>query len=133
MMAKPIIDIDIVIEARCFPTVKERLAVIGYFYRGNLGIQGREVFDLINADDKSSLHPHHLYVCDNESDALREHIAFRDFMKQHPEWRQRLSALKRSLCEQHNNDRQSYMDGKADMVREITEFALKWIQHSTKR
>ena len=56
--------------------------------------------------------------------ALREHLAFRDFMRSHPDWIQKLSDLKRSLCEQYNDDREAYMNGKAPMVREITELAM---------
>lgn len=46
-------------------------------------------------------------------------------MRQHPEWRQKLNALKRSLCEKYDNDRQSYIDGKDAMVKKITKLALK--------
>ena len=124
MTAKPIIDIDIVIEAGVFPAVKDRLAMISYIHRGNLGIPGREAFDLTDANIKPSLPPHHIYVCERSNNALQEHLAFRDFMRRHPELRRRLSDLKRFLCEEHDNDRQAYMDGKADMVKEITGLAM---------
>ncbi len=74
---------------------------------------------------KHKLPSHHLYVCEKESHELQKHLAFRDFMKAHPEWRQRLNDLKRQLCEKYDNDRQAYIDGKAAMVSEITELALK--------
>lgn len=125
MTAKPIIDIDIVVEAGGFPAIRDRLGKIGYVHQGNRGIQGREAFDLTDTDVKSNLPPHHLYVCEQDSQALLEHLVFRDFMRQHSEWRQRLSELKSLLCEEHNNERQAYMDGKASMVREITKLALR--------
>ncbi len=125
MTAKPIIDINIVCEPGEFPVIRERLATIGYAHRGDLGIQGREAF---NATEEVAatlnLPPHHLYVCEKGNQALLEHLAFRDFMRQHPQWREKLSAFKLSLCEKYDNDRQAYMDGKSDMVKEITRLAL---------
>ena len=57
--AKPIIDIDVVIEKN-FEEVKKALESIGYIYEGNLGIYGREAFAYEN---KPHLMVHHLYVC----------------------------------------------------------------------
>ncbi len=124
MTAKPIIDIDVVIEYGALPTVIERLGNIGYAHRGDLGIPGREAFDTVGDSDRDLWPRHHLYVCERGNNALKEHLAFRDFMRQHPEWRQRLSGLKRELCEQCGDDRQAYMDGKDALVKEITRLAV---------
>lgn len=43
LAAKPIIDIDIVIDNN-FEEVKKALESIGYIYEGDLGIRGREAF-----------------------------------------------------------------------------------------
>jgi GrpB-like predicted nucleotidyltransferase (UPF0157 family) len=125
MVAKPIIDIDIVIPRRCFPDVKQALEVLGYVHQGDLGVPEREAFDLLDDQAGVRLPKHHLYVCETGVDELRRHLAFRDFMRQHPEWREKLNRLKRELCVKHNNDRQAYIDGKADMVEEITRLALE--------
>jgi len=124
MMAKPIIDIDVVITPGTFPTVKRRLEVLGYVHQGDLGLPKREAFDLVDGEAKARLPEHHLYVCEDGAYELRKHLAFRDFMRQNPEWRERLNRLKRELCMKYNNDRQAYMDGKAAMVEEITELAM---------
>lgn len=124
MTAKPIIDIDIVCEHREFLLIRECLEAIGYVHEGDEGIQGREAFNLADANARLNLPSHHLYVCEKSGDALREHLAFRDFMRQHPEWRQKLNDLKWRLCEVHDNDRQAYIEGKSAMVREITVLAL---------
>ena len=47
MTAKPIIDVDIVIEPQDFERTKDRLAEIGYFHEGDLDIPGRDAFDLV--------------------------------------------------------------------------------------
>ena len=87
------------------------------------GIEDREVFRL---NDESILPLHHLYVCPKVSQALKDEIAFRDYMRTHKKDRERLNALKWLLCEKHNNDRQLYMDGKDAMVKEITKKALEY-------
>ena len=84
LCAKPIIDIDIVIDNDSFDRVKSQLAKIGYFHMGNLGIEGREAFKYEN---KSHLMEHHLYVCGNDSDELKRHIALRDFLIANKEYR----------------------------------------------
>ncbi len=125
MTAKPIIDLVIIVERSLFLSVRDRLAAIGYRHEGDGGIQDREAFDLNGERKEIGLPPHHLYVCIVGADALQEHLAFRDFMRQHPEWIARLSDHKRALCAQYDNDRQAYMLGKAEMVKLITDLAIR--------
>ena len=61
LSAKPIIDIDVVIEDEdAFPEVKAAMESIGYTHEGDLGIPGREAFKY---KGKEHLRKHHLYVC----------------------------------------------------------------------
>ena len=131
MVAKPIIDMDVVIERKDFQEVRQRLAQLGYAHQEDNGIPDREAFDLADEEARQSLPSHHLYVCIRGAPELRKHFVFRDFMRRHPEWVQRLSDYKVSLCEQHGNDRQTYIDGKAEMVQQITELAKKEFPTST--
>jgi GrpB-like predicted nucleotidyltransferase (UPF0157 family) len=125
MVARPIIDIDIVIKADRFREVGERLRGLGYVYEGDKGVIGRESFDLRDEALKNVLPPHHLYVCSEGSAALKEHLAFRDFLRKDRNYHQRLCNLKLPLAERSGNSRQAYMDGKAALVQEITERALQ--------
>ena len=125
MTAKPIIDVDIVIDPRDFGSTKERLAEIGYYHEGDLGIPGRDAFDLSDEGLKESLPAHHTYVCDRFGDALKRHLVFRDYLRLSPESVRNLSRLKWQLAEKHNNDRQSYMDGKVALCEEIYEKGLE--------
>ena len=112
MTAKPVIDVDIVVERSDFPGARRALGRIGYTHQGDKGIPGREAFDLTDAGLKQSLPAHHLYVCMKGAPELHRHLAFRDFMRRHPEWIQRLSDHKVDLCRRYANDRQAYIDGK---------------------
>ena len=121
MTAKPVIDIDIILNKCVLQLAKERLAAIGYLHQGDLGITDREAFDLADEGLRGTLPcPITLYVCIAGATALHDHLSFRDFMRKSPEWVQRLSRQKVLLCEQTGNDRRAYMEGKAEMVREIT-------------
>jgi GrpB-like predicted nucleotidyltransferase (UPF0157 family) len=125
MAARPIIDLDVVVEPDRFENVKRLLAELGYRHEGDLGIPEREAFTLENRELAAALPPHHLYVCPRESAELKRHLAFRGFLRAHPEWASRLSELKRSLEERHGDDREAYMAGKDALVREITALAAQ--------
>jgi GrpB-like predicted nucleotidyltransferase (UPF0157 family) len=123
MIAKPIIDIIIVIERERWDEMKSLLEERGYYYQGDQGIKGREVFRL---NDETILPIHHLYVCPKDNIELKQETAFREYMKAHKKDRERLNALKWSLARKFNNARQLYIDGKDAMCKEITEKALEY-------
>ena len=115
LAAKPIIDIELVIaSAYQFPSVKERLENLGYIHRGPCGVPDREVFRCV-----IDLPPHHLYVCETGARPLREHLSFRDALRQSPPLAAEYAALKRSLAEQYRNDRDAYTEAKTSFIRSV--------------
>lgn len=124
MNAKPIIDVDIIIRQENFPFIKMKLHELGYSHQGDLGIKGREAFELVGERRKNALPQHHLYVCYEGEFELKKHLAFRDHLKRDKNDRNRLVELKRRL-EQTCNTRQEYIEKKDGLVQEITERALK--------
>jgi GrpB-like predicted nucleotidyltransferase (UPF0157 family) len=127
MIAKPIIDLILVIEPECWEQIRRLLGERGYYHEGDKGIPQREAFDLVDEVVKKSLPRHHLYVCPEHSLELKKETAFRDYLINHTRDRERLSVLKWALAEQYNNDKYPYMHGKAALCREITEKALAYI------
>lgn len=125
MVAKPVIDIDVVIEKENFAAVKGGLLSLGYVDEGDKGIAGREAFRIRDEKLKNALPPHHLYVCFKDSQALFEHLAFRDFLRENAGYREKLSRLKLDLARKFNNDKPLYIEGKSDLVQEITRLAMK--------
>ena len=125
MTGKPIIDLIVVPELGRLPDAAASLAQLGYVHQGNIGLPGREVFDLRRAAVANRLPSHHLYACEPDCYELRKHRVFRDFMRSNSNWIQRLSRLKWDLCVEHDNDRQAYMDGKDAMVKQITELGFQ--------
>lgn len=125
LAAKPIIDIDIVPRDGAYERIKRGLEGLGYVHEGPLGIDGREAFDLRDAGLRQALAPHHLYVTAPDSLVLRDHRHFRDFMLAHPEWVERLNALKFELAARFPNDRESYQRAKAPFIEEVLTLARK--------
>ena len=114
LAAKPIIDIDTVIpSADSLPATIERLEAIGYSHRGEIqgGPPGCEAFDRPPDDPV-----HHLFVCPQGAEQFEKHIAFRDYLRAHPEARAEYVVLKRSLAERFSRDRLAYTESKTEFI-----------------
>jgi len=115
--AKPIVDLDLFLNRmEDFEKVKNILEKEGFEHRGDLGIPGRESFRNLFPDDFGE---YHLYVCDPSSRKFLEHIALRDYLRNHDDARDRYSALKLQLAQIHPHDIESYIDGKSQLIEEI--------------
>ncbi|TCL71949.1 GrpB family protein [Rhizobium sp. BK251] len=65
-----------------------------------------------------------LYLCTADNAVLRDRIAFRDYLRTHPERAEAYAALKLRLMREANGDWDTYTGGKTDFVRETVELAL---------
>ncbi len=117
LAAKPIIDIDVVMESYAvFPAIVERLAAAGFEHRGDLGIEGREAFKRTYDDGFMA---YHLYVCPKDGEELRRHLAFRDYLRTHPDARDAYGALKMANAEKFRYDIDGYIEAKGPFIREM--------------
>ena len=116
LSAKPIIDIDVVIKEEMLDDVVTALKRIGYRHEGNLGIPGREAFKY---DGKEHLQKHHLYVCPQDSAELRRHIAFRDYLRSHPEAVREYSRIKEEGASLYPLDMAKYIEHKSPFIERI--------------
>ncbi len=107
LSAKPVIDLDVVVDPADVGEAIERLSTIGYAHKGDGGIPGREAFRWPAGEQR-----HHLYVCRADAPAFREHIAFRDFLRANPDALQEYDQLKRMLAKRHGGDRLAYQAAK---------------------
>ena len=117
LAAKPIIDLDVVVAAEedVRPAI-ERLRSIGYRWRGDLGVTGREAFA---APDHDRLPRHHLYLVVDGSRAHQDHLLLRDLLRQDPGSRERYAELKRRNAAQAGGDIDVYVAAKAALVAEL--------------
>ena len=117
MSAKPIIDIDVIIQDHtAFDAVVRRLEAIGYIHEGDLGIKDREAFKYAN---KPHLRQHHLYVCPQQSEELHRHIAFRDFLTKNPEAVKKYSAVKEKAAQLFPDNIEKYIEYKSPCIEEL--------------
>ena len=126
LKAKPIIDLDIIVEQDDLLTEKviEKLSQIGYSHVGDLGVTGREAFkkrDTKTPDTGTNKEwfDHHLYVCQKDSIGLQNHLNFRDYMRGHPEKVKEYGNLKVELAKKYPYDIDSYIDGKTDFILDV--------------
>jgi GrpB-like predicted nucleotidyltransferase (UPF0157 family) len=117
LAAKPIINIDIVVASQPdVPGVLERLATIGYRWRGDLGIPGREAFE--TAEDPG-LPPHNLYVVVENNKAHLDHWLLRDLLRSDAQARARYADLKKRNAQIANRNMDVYVAAKAALVAEL--------------
>lgn len=115
--AKPII--DLLVEVKNIKVVdshNSRMENIGYQVMGEFGIPRRRFF---RKDNYLGDRTHHVHIFAINSPQIRRHLAFRDYLINHPIEAKAYSYLKRKLAQQHSNDIESYMDGKDQFIKDI--------------
>jgi GrpB-like predicted nucleotidyltransferase (UPF0157 family) len=115
LSAKPIIDVDAIVEEGDVAAAIERLAPLGYEHQGDLGVPQREGFRHGHAP------AHNLYVCVAASLHLRNHLALRDALRADDDLACEYGALKRDLARRFPNDIDAYVAGKTAFVTSVLE------------
>ncbi len=117
LSAKPIIDVDAVIrDESVLDAAISALRGIGFFHEGNLGVAGREAFAYVG---KEHLQKHHLYVCPRASAELRRHLAFRDYLRAHPEAVREYSRIKEEGAALYPLDIGKYIEYKSPFIEKV--------------
>ena len=114
LSAKPIIDLLVTV-AQLGPVdpYVEPLRPLGYTYFPVLGSAERYTFG------RGDPHTHHLHIVRHGSEEHVHPLAFRDYLRAHPDDARRYDALKRELAGRFRHDRRAYLQGKTDFVRSI--------------
>lgn len=68
---------------------------------------------------------HHLHLVPTGSATYLDALAFRDYIRHHPDAAARYEALKRDLAARYPNDREAYTQGKSDLIAELTAAARR--------
>ena len=123
LSAKPVIDVQVSVRS-LIPRapLMEPLGSLGFVH----SIDPFDTFHEFLSRGYDDDHPYrvHVHVCESGSDWEIRHIAFRDWLRTHPDDRDAYAALKRRLAEEHPRDIVSYTDGKGPFIREIETKAL---------
>ena len=125
LAAKPIIDIMPVVHSLSgADAARGVLEALGYEYLGEFGIPGRRY--LRRGGDERT-HQVHIFA-EGDRENIARHLAFRDYLRAHPDVCAEYAALKRALAARYPYDIESYCDGKADFVKKYESLALAWAE-----
>ncbi|HJQ20209.1 MAG TPA: GrpB family protein [Gemmatimonadaceae bacterium] len=114
LAAKPVLDILVGRGADA-----DRDAIIaaledaGYEYRGEQGIAGRDFFR------RGRPRQYHVHLAAVDSAFWNDHRRFRDYLRANPETARAYAQLKFALARLHPLDREAYIAGKTNFVRDV--------------
>lgn len=129
LSAKPVIDImPVAASIDRVDGLNDQMKKIGYEVMGEFGIPGRRFFRK-GGDNRT----HHIHVFEDGSEHIIRHLAFRDYLRTHPEEARQYGSLKEKLAREHPTDMEAYIDGKAHFVIETEKKALVWYKQIGKR
>jgi GrpB-like predicted nucleotidyltransferase (UPF0157 family) len=121
LAAKPIIDILLeVAELSALDAISEQMVRIGYTPKGEFGIPGRRYFP---KGGENRTHQIHAFASGDVG--LFRHLAFRDYLRAHPEVALEYARLKKSIARSCGNDLSRYCDGKDGYVKALEAKAMK--------
>jgi GrpB-like predicted nucleotidyltransferase (UPF0157 family) len=114
LAAKPVLDIDVIVEDADWRAALHALESMGYLHRGDLGIDGREAFAA--PDDTPR---RHVYLCRADGCAVRNHLAVRDVLRRDALLRDEYAAAKERLASLPGMDIDTYVAGKSAVLQKI--------------
>jgi GrpB-like predicted nucleotidyltransferase (UPF0157 family) len=115
MSAKPVIDIDIVIDKwDIFPEIVKNLEELGYKHLGDLGITEREAFKLSHKPKYS----HNLYVVHKNSLSFKNHLLLKKHLSENSDAFKRYEELKIRLGNASSNV-DKYTQLKTELILEF--------------
>lgn len=112
--AKPVLDIDVVVQRETVTSAIRALERGGYIHCGDLGLTDREAFTAPNE------HPsRNVYLCVADTLHLRNHLAVLDVLRARSDLRDRYGAVKQRLASEPGMTIDRYIAGKSAVLQEI--------------
>jgi GrpB-like predicted nucleotidyltransferase (UPF0157 family) len=117
LAAKPVIDVMPGLNRfEDGPRCADLLGPLGYRYRAENGIPGRHYFQ--KDDPRTGERVANVHMYEVGHDEWIAHLAFRDVLRAHKEWRDRYAVLKAALAVRYPNDVEAYAEAKTAFVQE---------------
>lgn len=123
LSAKPVVDLLLVV--RSVTELDDHEGVfqhLGYRCRGENGIAGRRYYTL--DDTLTGRRQFQVHCFAPESGEIGRHLAFRDYLRTHPEAARAYEAEKRRCRELHPDDSNAYCDAKAAWIAGVLPLAV---------
>lgn len=115
LAAKPILDIDVIVDATDVDAAVAVLESIGHVHRGDLGVSGREAFHAPGPPRRN------VYVCTAGTANVRNHLAVRDVLRSRADLREAYAAAKLALAADPGMDIDTYIAGKSAVLQQVLE------------
>lgn len=129
LVAKPIIDIFVVLqETKTIDRFSAPMQELGYRVRGECldaeipGTPGRFYF----SKDRLGKRTHQVHACAVGHSEIADKLAFRDYLRSHPQRPAQYGAIKQQLAIMHRHDNIAYMRGKDAFIRSTLDDARQW-------
>lgn len=118
--AKPVLDVLLgVTSVEAMDARRADAEALGYHWHGEAGIGGRRYLTLLGPAYDAV----HVHAFEAGHPEIGRHLAFRDYLRAHPERSAAYAALKATLAERHGADRAAYTDAKGAFIRETEALA----------
>ena len=115
LVAKPILDVDVIVDAAEVSAAVAALEAVGYEHRGDLGVAGREAFRAPGPPRRN------VYVCTVGTANVRNHLAVRDVLRTRDDLRDAYASVKLALAADPDMDIDTYLAGKSAVLQEVLE------------
>ena len=126
LAAKPVLDIDIVVEREYVGPAIAALVADGYTHRGDLGVTDRESLAAPDDDPRRNV-----YVCVDGTLHLRNHLAVRSILRTRSDLRDLYGAVKTELAQDPAMDIETYLARKSPVLQKV--LALSDLTDAEKR
>jgi GrpB-like predicted nucleotidyltransferase (UPF0157 family) len=124
ILAKPIIDLMPIVRSLDLLDAREGdVRSLGYDWRGEFGIVGRRFCPLNDAAGRRIVHAHFFAP---DSGEIAPNLAFRDYLRAHPDEAQAYEADKMRAARLHPDDPLGYTDEKGVWIRAAKARAMAW-------
>jgi GrpB-like predicted nucleotidyltransferase (UPF0157 family) len=123
LTAKPVIDLMAVIESlENLDRRRSQVEALGYEWHGEFGIDGRRFCTLT----RDGVRMFHLHAYQRGSEQIGRHLAFRDYLREHPDAARAYEAEKHRAAASHPNDSIAYNREKAAWLLCEEARAMAW-------
>jgi GrpB-like predicted nucleotidyltransferase (UPF0157 family) len=131
LAAKPIIDLmPLVSDLAGLDRLRENVESLGYVWYGEYGLAGRRYCTLSDLNGTRIVQLHFFKI---NSPHAKRLVAFRDYLRAHPEAQQEYVKEKRRAQKLHSDDSLAYNDEKAAWIRKTESLAIEWFNRQDER
>jgi len=124
LAAKPVIDILVEVHSvEALDGYAAAMQTLGYEPRGEFGIPGRRYYP-----KGGDLRTHHVHAFASGDPHVFRHLAFRDYLRTHPECAVAYGEVKRRAAAAHRTDPEGYVEYKRAFVERTLEDAVHWVR-----